>query len=98
MMVAVVIDSDRVRHAFATWAQAEAFALAVGRKVRLTSMAAQAVRKKVKVKSEAVPIRVHLGGAEPHLNTADGGSYGPTAIWSIAVGSDWLDANLGGES
>ena len=98
MMVAVVIDSDRVRHAFATWAQAEAFALAVGRKVWITAMAEQAVRKKVKVKSEAVPIRVHPGGAEPHRDTADVGSYGLTATWSIAVGSDWLDANFGGES
>lgn len=94
MNVAVVLDDNRRRHEFATWAQAEAFADAVGMSVALMPEVIDVVRR--------------LAGATTKCGViVRGGAERPTLKWVqykhrfttpripvVNVGADWLDHEL----
>lgn len=90
MMVAAVTDTDKRRYEFATWAQAEAFALAAGSQPRITISAEIAVLQAAGVDlwRPLVVLSASDYAPAPALD-----SHG-----SILVGADWLDATFGGES
>ena len=94
MMIAVVIDDNKRRHEFATWAQAEAFADAVDMSVVLMPEVIDVVRR--------------LAGATTKCGViVSGGAERPTLKWMqykdrfttprisvVNVGAGWLDHEL----
>ena len=74
-------------HYFPTWAQAEAFAAAVGLKALTTTDVDIHICNILGIKNWE-PVAVIPGASPPKVLSAAG----------PVVGADWLDANLGGES
>jgi len=95
MMIAIVVDTDKRRHEFATWSQAEAFAAATNRSAALTSEVvavvcrlADAVTKcGVLVTATAeYPSLQWIQYEEPFTITRN--------IPVVTVGCEWLDRKL----
>ena len=94
MMIAVVIDANRCRHEFATWAQAEAFADAVGMSVVLMPEVIDVVRRLAGATTKCGVLVI--GGAEyPALRWVQyKDRFTAPRIPVVNVGADWLDHEL----
>ena len=94
MMIAVVIDTNRRRHEFATWAQAEAFADAVGMSVALMPEVIDVVRLLAGVTTKCGVI-VRGGAERPTLKWVQHEHRFTTPhVPVVNVGADWLDHEL----
>lgn len=94
MMIAVVVDTDKRRHEFATWAQAAAFADAVGMGVALMPGIIDVVRRLADAVTKCGVI-VTTTAEPPSLRWVQYKEQFTTpSISVITVGCEWLDHEL----
>ena len=94
MMIAVVVDTDKRRHEFATWAQAAAFADAVGMGVVLMPGIIDVVRRLADAVTKCGVI-VPTTADPPSLRRVQHKHrFTAPRIPAIDVGADWLDREL----
>ena len=94
MMIAVVIDANRCRHEFATWAQAEAFADAVGMSVALMSDVRDVVRRLAGATTKCGVIVTDSDECPTRKWVQHEHRFTTPRIPVVNVGADWLDHEL----
>ena len=93
-MIAVVIDANRCRHEFATWAQAQAFADAVGMSVALMSDVRDVVLRLAGATTKCGVIVTDSDECPTRKWVQYKDMVTAPSIPVVNVGADWLDHEL----